>query len=207
MRCSRWQRWIALDVGGDLDHRRRLKLGRHLEQCASCRDLESELRQGRESLQGLDLRADANLSLGSIHGQVMQAIADRPRIAGFGIPRFALIAAAAAAVVILAVFLRQGPVERGPHESRYTVSTPTEISAPVPVRAPPVENAVEYSSEPESMATEPVVVARKHLASTGPSVELRLPVSAEPMTIKILTEDPEVVIYWIVDPKGDNENA
>ena len=114
MRCSRWQRWIALDVGGDLDHRRRLKLGRHLEQCASCRDLESELRQGRESLQGLDLRADANLSLGSIHGQVMQAIADRPRIAGFGIPRFALIAAAAAAVVILAVFLRQGPVERGP---------------------------------------------------------------------------------------------
>jgi hypothetical protein len=29
----------------------------------------------------------------------------------------------------------------------------------------------------------------------------------EPMTMKILTDDPDVVIYWIVDSKGEEENA
>ena len=55
--------------------------------------------------------------------------------------------------------------------------------------------------------TVPVEMALSSQPSTEPVAAPAVLASAEPMTIKILTDDPEVVIYWIVDPKGDKENA
>ena len=70
-----------------------------------------------------------------------------------------------------------------------------EVERPAPVQeealSPPV-------SEPP--VAEPVVrVARAEAANSTP---LLRPAAAEPMTMKILTDDPEVVIYWIVEGKG-----
>jgi hypothetical protein len=51
------------------------------------------------------------------------------------------------------------------------------------------------------------VVAPGAIAADDPGVDLSpeaapFAAGAAPYTIKILTEDPDIVIYWVVDPKG-----
>lgn len=55
----------------------------------------------------------------------------------------------------------------------------------------------------------PLVIAMPAEPAPAPAVPMRrkrpkrIARSAEPLQIKILTDDPDVVIYWIVDGKGE----
>ena len=55
---------------------------------------------------------------------------------------------------------------------------------------PPVIPAVEAPLRPNAL---------QHHARPAP----RAVAKAAPLTIKMLTDDPDIVIYWIVEPKGD----
>jgi hypothetical protein len=55
---------------------------------------------------------------------------------------------------------------------------------------------------PQVLELPPVIskpkARRVRRAKTAPT-----PSAAEPLLVKLITDDPDVVIYWIADPKGD----
>jgi hypothetical protein len=59
-----------------------------------------------------------------------------------------------------------------------------------------------------ALAGPPVIGGSRPLAGHRSSVrgrgpKPRLAARAGPITVKMLTDDPDIVIYWIVEPKGD----
>jgi len=198
MSCSRWHRLVALYVGDDLDRSRAERLERHLELCPSCRDLAQDLRRDLRRLRELDSAAAADPDLGSVRAAVMAKIQSRrtpPAV--FVEPRLLAALAAVVVVVVLALLFREG---REPAVSHIAVR---ENPSPAPVAAADPQPAVAFEAPQaaDSRVARAEPSPREPVARTSPSAPV------EPMTIKILTDDPEVVIYWIVDPKGDNEHV
>jgi anti-sigma factor RsiW len=203
MSCSRWHRLVALYVGEDLDRARTERVRQHLAGCPSCRDLEHDLRWDLQNLRDLDSAATADLELGSVRGPVMAEIETR-RTRGlvFSQPRLLTAVAAAVVVIALALLFRQ----IGMRDVPRTVSRETPSPAPGLVAAPEPRERSLPQSPPVVLRPTPNTsdtrLVRAESPQPGQTASSRQPVPAEPMTIKILTDDPEVVIYWIVDPKG-----
>jgi anti-sigma factor RsiW len=217
MKCSRWHQLIALDVGGELRGRPARRVERHLDTCPACRKLAQALKSDLEVLSGLESDELNGMAFGSVRGEVMAEIEKRhafPMAAVFsGHNR---VAVAAAAVALLAALIVMWP-GAGPDEPRIveeSVRKTTDAADPLveagseepdflaaTVHEPLEQQLPDLDREPRT------VVAR----AESPSVALPAAVSpsalVEPMTMKILTDDPDVVIYWIVDSKGEKEHA
>lgn len=210
MSCSRWHQLVALYVGGDLDSGRTVRVEQHLENCPVCRDLFEGLAADRDDLARLDARAGADLDLGSIRGAVLSEIAGRrrPFLANLRTPRLAVAAAAVAAAIVILASMVPGS---GRRESLVAENVPREV-VPVVEEAPEIpeeEPLVPDETTPRPPAVgspTPVLDPPLHLAQAELPTTLSAAVSPsvpiEPMTMKILTNDPDVVIYWIVDSKG-----
>jgi len=65
------------------------------------------------------------------------------------------------------------------------------VTHPAPPPAPPPR------LQPAKRSVHP---ARRRVAPPKPAPEPQ-----EPLLVKLETPDPDVVIYWIVEPKGDSE--
>ncbi len=78
-----------------------------------------------------------------------------------------------------------------------------------PVEVPPVEVATvrRPARVPARQAEEPAprkVVARRPAGVPARKAEEPAPrTEAEPLLVKLVTDDPEVVVYWLVDRTGD----
>ena len=216
MSCSRWHGLIALEIGGDLEQRRSRLLRDHLESCVACRGLAQELRSQREDLLRLDHEAADGVTLGSVRHAVLADLAERrrpffPLLAGR--PRLAFAGAAVVILVAVALIVRQGGAPSQPRVAEHKIPTPVpapntaSISVPSPdeIAVPPPE--LPPPAPPETIERTPLQLARRDLPTRRSDNPPPLSVRTEPMTVKILTGDPDVVIYWIVDPKGDKENA
>jgi len=206
MNCVRWQRLVALYVGDDLDRSRTAGVEQHLSTCPSCRDLEHDLRSDRLHLQDLDAAAAGGLELGSVRGAVMAKIVNRrKRSLMFSQPRLLSALAMVVVVIALALVMRQSTGPDAPRTvSRQSPSpasgvpvVPEQRDIPLPQPTPDFVPPIPNSTDTRLTRAETSLSA---LSTSSPP-----PAPAEPMTIKILTDDPEVVIYWIVDPKGDKE--
>jgi hypothetical protein len=208
MSGTRWNRLVALYVGDDLDRRRAEKVERHLTTCASCRSLEQELRSDILNLRELDSAAAGSPGLGSVRSAVMAKIENRrPSFSALTMPRFLAACATAVAVITLALLFRQGRGRDAHHiaDGEAAIQAPVVAAEPEPRVPSPPQPPPAIACETENSAGVPFAPAAQsppRLASSSPQS-----VPVEPMTIKILTDDPEVVIYWIVDPKGDKENV
>jgi hypothetical protein len=217
MKCAHWHQLIALDVGGELGVKPARRVERHLDECSACRELAEALRSDREVLAGLESDALNGMAFGSVRGEVMAEIEKRhasPMAAVFsGHNR---VAAAAAVMAVLATLVVMWP-HGGPEEPLIVEEQSGKPTAATDIV---VEGG---SEEPDSLLmTVPDSAEQQHpdleqesrtlvARATPPSIG-HLPVDSpsafvEPMTMKILTDDPDVVIYWIVEPKGEEENA
>lgn len=215
MKCSRWHRLIALDLGDDLDVRRAGHLERHLESCAACRLFADELRTGVDALRRLDTEASPSTAVGSVRGEVLTGLRSR-RSPLLWIPagqHLAAIAAIAVMLVITAVLLRPGGNPPRPSVAERIAPPPIPTAEPERVPSPTARPQVNDSVETEAPTASPAVrnpplrTARADLPSADLNIEPQRSASIEPMTVKILTNDPDVVIYWIVDPKGAEKDA
>jgi hypothetical protein len=120
-----------------------------------------------------DLRANA-LALSSLRDDELPRVTmpeRRPAVAR-PIPWIA----AAAAAVLLALIARQGLQRQSPHPA--AVPTPVTVTAKLPA-----------TSEP----------AAKPVLRRKPAPARRSAQEGQPLLVKMLTPDPDVVVYWIVD--------
>jgi anti-sigma factor RsiW len=183
MSCTKWGAEISLYAGGDLPIGRVERVEQHLAGCADCRLLLEEM-HAELTLLG-DLR-DASVDeamLSRVRRRVPAETASvRPGWTG---RRPVLLWAFAAALVLVAALEipwrgRQTPMTRALRGDAAAPGAAPAL-APSPKLVP---------------ARHQLVRRRRHAATTqvGP-----------PLLVQFVTDDPNIVIYWLVDqkPPGD----
>jgi hypothetical protein len=196
MSCERFEPLVALHVEGDLPGREAAEVEAHLSACGVCQAFADGLRDSQAALKGLGQEELDPAALAAVRRSVSEALdagrAARPR----RLP-LAWALTAAAALALIAVLL-------GWRES--SAPTPAVVGRPGVPAAPPSAAAPPSSTERAAASREtaqPRRTARPMkrppeaplLAPAAPSVESAL-------LLKLVTNDPDVIIYWLVDQNG-----
>jgi hypothetical protein len=193
MSCRDFERLIALNVEGDLGESERQRVEQHLRTCSDCCELAEDLKESQALFKSIRQDVPNQAMLSTVRARVLDEVAGLEQSSWF--ERFFLLGfrQKATLAAIALVFVGSGALWMV--EER---ETPALVPPPVVVHVRPVE-----APEPP----EPVVQA---VPVTKPRPRVRRPKPApirsetrEQVTIKLLTDDPNVIIYWIVDEKGD----
>ncbi|HLQ78672.1 MAG TPA: zf-HC2 domain-containing protein [Terriglobia bacterium] len=215
MNCAAFEKSIALYVGNDIRVSERRSVETHLEGCAACRELANDLRESQSVFKALRSGAVNASALTDLRQRVLNEVGDLEPAPGWVVALHRLIFAglrqrAAVAGFALAALV-SGSLWFG--QPRVVVS-PAE---PGPVAIARFEAPSAPDNYPLSNVTPRITTVRptpKHSAiSVAVSLELstaELP--AEPATLhtqntlapmKFLTDDPDIIIYWLPKDKGD----
>ncbi len=181
MTCTKLETWIALYVENDLPERKVRRLEAHLGDCSACRELAASLRESQAAVKDLRAEPVESAVLERIRGGVLEKIAaqeSRPaRPCGWAW-RLALAAAVIAAIGL-------GTLWRG---ERREVPKHEVVVTPKPAEPP-----VAIAAKAQAPQKRRVARARK----PAPAKE-----TAGPLVVKLNTDDPNIVIIWLVDRNG-----
>jgi hypothetical protein len=230
MTCTRYENQLALYVEHDLPQGEIGALEAHLRDCISCRGFLSDLGSSQGLVRDLAAESMSAEALAIIRTRAISAFeqqAARPRAAwGWG------VAAALAAVGVLSwltmrplitVARRQVEALSSPSPAPNPVPNPApELAAvergeshPALTRSKaggkrPVGSDSRQPSTVASLSVEDadqlaravVAVSRiQRLTDPDPTTE-RTPMAPPGLLIRLATPDPEIVIYWRLDPNG-----
>lgn len=172
MKCAGWEERIALAVEGDLPAREAAGVERHLAGCEGCREFEAALRKSQAVLKEFGNEAVDAAVLDRIRDRVMAQVAAQPRRKVWP---WLWVPVPAFAALLAVVMLWPRNLPEIPPPPVPVASIPAAPPAPV-IRWP-----------------RPAVV---HVAARP-----KVPAAPPPLLMKIVTDDPNVVIYWIVEGK------
>jgi anti-sigma factor RsiW len=188
MNSSDWEERVALHAGGDLPPAEAAEVERHLRECAACQVLASGLKQSLALLKEAHHEPLAPAHFSAVRARVVAELEQERRRGALWARRRAWGYGPAAVAVTLLVVLALRP-------GRVPVVANTNRSLTVAALSSPVVAVREPATPPQRS------VARRK-ASRAPAPQV-VP-DREPLIVKLLTDDPNVVIYWIADGKrGD----
>jgi len=189
MNCPDFEKLIALYVEDDLPERKAADLEAHLKACRSCQEFAEKLQASQSLLKSLGQESVDEAALQEVRRRVLDGIASGAEPPRFPAWRLALGAALAAAAIFAAVTLWR---PRAPEQRRVW-----EISEQAPAQAVP---SISTASEHARVRTEKAKHAlRQRRQSQGSLTASVHPPQLEQLTVKLITDDPNVVIYWLVD--------
>jgi hypothetical protein len=226
MKCSRSRGLLALYIEGDLPDSQCDPLEGHLRECDSCQDLAAELRESQTLLKSLRGDRVPEAALISVRRQVLPQIANLQGASGWMLrlervlmsglrQRYALSAMAVilaiSAIVVPGILWRTGS-ESVP-VAEVVLPVPVE---PLPIETPPeallveapelVAEVVEASVEsgPEDRPGEifvevPTLFEPREIPVMELSTINRAEEGPAPTVVKLVTDDPNVIIYWLTD--------
>jgi anti-sigma factor RsiW len=176
MSCARLETDIALYAGGDLPDGRIARVAAHLSECAGCRALAQELRAGQAMLSGLRDEPLEGAMLAQVRRRVLAEVAATTRPPSRLYWKLAL----AAALVLAAVLAWPR------HSSKHAPMAPIARAEP------------SHVTPPANIVTVRHRVVRRHRRTPAPQ-------PGPPLLVQFVTNDPNIVIYWLVDqkPQGD----
>ncbi|MGD0360930.1 MAG: zf-HC2 domain-containing protein [Bryobacteraceae bacterium] len=178
MSCPKFETEVALYAGGDLPEGRIVPVKAHLAECADCRALAEELR----GLMG-ELRDEPfeEAMLAQVRHNVLAQLWGKPAARSGVVGRFGWKLALAAAAILAVVLLWPRPHAVRPRMARVAPAQATPIAPAPSARIVPVHHRVRRRR-------------RAPAAQPGP-----------PLLVQFVTDDPNIVIYWLVDqkPQGD----
>lgn len=190
MSCKDFEHLIALHVEGDDSESERQRVESHLRTCSDCWDLAEDLKESQAVFKSIRENMPNQATLSAVRARVMEDVAGRESGTWFerlflpGFRQKAKLAGVALMIVGggLLWFSRESGAPRAPW--------PTVVIVP-PAVPDPLPQAV--SNEPA-----PKLRVRRKRTVPVPQEAVR-----EQVTIKLLTDDPNIIIYWLVDEKGD----
>jgi anti-sigma factor RsiW len=185
-----FEKLIALDVEGDLPERKAAKLVKHLKACRNCREFGEKLQASQAVLKSLAQEPVEDAVLREVRQRVLGGIATEAEPHRLPAWRFALGAALVATLIFAAITLWR-PRGHGVSKSIREVSKQPRMAA---VR--PAPTAPEYPRARTEKAKHVLRLRKQPRGSLTPSVK---PPQAAQLTVKLVTDDPDVVIYWLVD--------
>ena len=190
MNCKDFEKLIALDVEGDLPQPQGRVVQEHLRACIRCQEFVQELKASQAMFKGLAAEAMDERALEEVRRRVrvgLAAEADRPAFPAW---RWALGTGVVAALILAALILR--PLVRRPvPQATATKRAPETVAAvpSAPVLPGSLSPQIVKSTSPRQQKSSPPASLRTRTRAHHP----------EPLTIKLLTDNPNVVIYWLVD--------
>ena len=195
MACREFEHLIALNVEGDLSPADRRCVDLHLRACSDCWDLAEDLKESQAVFKSIRRNTPDQAMLLNVRARVLaeagvEHLSWFERIFLGGFRQKATLAAMAVFVIVLGfVWISRG---------RDTRQTPVAV-----VPAPPVSPAT--TVEPLQPKPVPVVaVAKPKVRRPKPASRVEAPDEpVKQVAIKLLTDDPNVIIYWLVDEQGE----
>ena len=186
MTCREYEPLIALYVEGDLEDR---ELERHLAECSDCRELLEDFRASQAALK--ELAAVDAVFLSAVRAGVLDKIEGRRR----RVWPWAAVFAAAAVLILAMMTAPQKPIAVG------------QTARPSAPRGVPADGGADPLVRGRPPGRPPVIAqALPKAKRSRPGGRLRTRGSAppaEPLVVKMLTDDPNIVIIWLVDQRGD----
>jgi anti-sigma factor RsiW len=162
---------MALHVEGDLAARKAVRLERHLAECAECRAFAARMESSQAAVKALAAEPADESALREVRARVLARIAaEQPRPRAFPLWRWAAVA------VLISISV-----------TGYVIPNLIPTLPPPPPGPTPVAFVQPIVPPPREVAR--VVRVRK----PKPVVK-----KSEPLLVKLETNDPNVVIYWIV---------
>jgi anti-sigma factor RsiW len=211
MKCRAFEPLIALDVTGDLRQPERDRVAAHLETCANCQALAAELRDGQSMANLLRSHAVPSTALSAVRERILDEVAGLEpapawllamhRVIFAGLRRKTAIAGMGLIAIIsgslwygqppVAVLPTNAPAEQ---MARIEMPPPVDIPSAVPVLTP--------QSVARLQLPKPLVVAPPSEPQSNASPE-DVASEASQIPMKFVTDDPDIIIYWLPNDKGD----
>ncbi len=207
MSCRRFHPLLALWVGGDLTPRRALRVEKHLAGCSACRVLADRLSDNRSLVARLAEPSPDTAGLHVIRQGVLEHLREGPDGLDLGSvalksPRVRWAPALATALVLVAtgvaILIRHGAQLQQPSRSaavRPTLS-PFQPTPPAAIAAPKAAPSVSNNLRATSGTPEK---PRQHATRVRALSPTTVNAAAEATVIKIVTDDPDVVMYWLAE--------
>jgi hypothetical protein len=195
MNCVDWEERIALYAGGDLAPAEAPPVERHVAECTACRVLLSGLRESLSLVREAHGEPVDAAHFAAVRARVLAELEDGPARRW----RLGWVYAMAAAAAVLLVFA-------WPRQAKKSVAL-----APVPAAkfAGSGAGTVVRGGPPGPALRHSRVLREAHARGPGSPLRTKGPAPpnpdhpGEPMVVKLLTSDPDVVIYWITGTKGE----
>lgn len=188
MNCRHSEKDLALYVEGDLPEAKAKEVEVHLPACTACRQVVEELSGSQALFKSIRQETVSAAQLADLRVRVMERVAvQRPKLL-WGRWIYALAGAAFVVAIMVGVLAREAYRD--------------EKSVKVVELAPPPPAVQEVSPPAEGERPNPVKLNVKHRARKK---VIQPKVSAEPptpMMVKLQTDDPNIVIYWLFDQNG-----
>lgn len=175
--CEQFEEFLALYLEGDLPGTEAERVETHLAACPDCRVFADQLRQSQAALKSLGDEEIAPAALLSVRSRVTERI-NRPKRFAYWV--WAPAAAACAVLLVISFY---------PREKRLAIPAPTVVAEATQAGMP----VLQAGRGPAPL--------RKRVRAKR-TTQARMPV-LQPLVVKMLTDDPDVVIYWITEPNGE----
>ena len=191
MTCTYSENDIALYVEGDLAPAKAGEVQMHLLTCDVCKELAADLWESQASLKSLRQDTVSTAALSAVRARVLGEIRERRSKWRWG--RWVYSFAGAAFVVALVIGVASQIRRKASDPQIAKVDVP---SLPAVVLETPSAPAAEKDNH-----TGTATPKRSKRAVR----RIEVPSSAEParpLVVKLLTDDPNVVIYWLLDKEN-----
>ena len=201
MKCRYSETDIALYVEGDVAPAKACEIEAHLSVCAQCGDLVIELRESQAVLKTLKQDTVSATSLTLVRSHVLAEIqAGVKPLWGRWI--YALAGGVFVAVLAVGWMLEM----RRPQEQAIVKSDPL----PPPAAVPLTRGTITIAEADANTDRRPlrrrektnIPSRRRQQGGTHTEVPPEPSEPAKPLVVKLLTDDPNIVIYWLIDNTG-----
>jgi len=193
MSCGAWEERIALFAGGDLAGAEAAEVERHLAECAACRERAAAYAWSLETAREAHAEPIAGAHYAAVRARVMGEL----RAGRRPVWRWAWAGGLAMAAMVTGIMVLPKTVPVG------QASRPAQAQGPVSQVAALVYGpAAPARGIAQSKASRPVHPRRPIVAQTGQE-EGRPGGLPHQTVIKLLTNDPDVIIYWIAEGEGE----
>lgn len=174
MSCAKFECLIALYVESDLAETEERLVEAHLESCPSCQEFAADIRESQTALKELRMDFVEEPALQEVRAEVLSRLSIPRKTAAW--PNYAVAA-------MLLIGLWTGWLWRARPAADLDVQPRAAVIAPphtiLPVRQRPH-------------------TARVSRRRRQPAAKFQ----SEPLVVKMITDDPQVVIYWLVSQNG-----
>ena len=214
MNCNAFKSWIALYVEGDLSEADRKRVESHVRICSSCWDLVHDLRESQSMFKSLRAETVNATELAEVRERVFNEVRTLQPAPGWVVAMHRMFFAGfrfrnAVAGVVL-VFLVSGALWHS------LMHQPTVFEAPMKVATPEAREVLKPAEAAISAAVRRPIPYKRSAPSATLEEEVleipSIPLIAEPVEessqalvvpMKFLTDDPNIIIYWLPADKGD----